>query len=1300
MSDRANKTKPPQLLRLPLRADKALQRVLIVDGDAVFSPVEGLTSVIDFTDDGRGGWIGAAQVDSGKWGYLNGCGEWLIPPTLDNARGFTEDGLARYSEEGRWGFVNLAAQVVVAPQFLDARPFGAGAAGVLVGENDWRIIDASGRFTSDASFLNLFAFGANGLACALGRNKQGERRFGYVDRSGAWRIEPKFNTYANFGAHDVVAVSEASEQYGILNARGDWVLKPSFRWIESFNSDGLAYFNKDGNSWSDPPGYLDMQGRERFRGSDNLAKDMACGIVRNSYNGTRYLRADGSSLDTPSLSFGESFRSTGRFAVVRTSSYGGAEPQWGLLHEDGRFVPAPGDLSEPLTDADNWIVNGMADTPLVPFIALDGQQIAWMDPEGVVPYRAVFAQGQVTLTDANAKPLWHSSASDGECLPPTPFFGRVATDYFQHIASVDELLPLTERLLAQAELKLHALADGGADASASENDEDDDEEDDESDGDPDMADRIATTIKCRVMRCYVDEEHNGTYDFIGHEHSTLVEQVRKQFLALLSGDHGTADPDPEQAAPLLHGAQHLRGWPVRMKRALPGDTGALEESRELWLTLYASGDAGDGDVWSQLYVSVAPSVDALRTAQAARQASSTVHAGSGDDASKAEGKGDAVEAPLSPDNLPKTKDGWYFAVGLGQGYLSVAPPQWLDDEIVDHAVACHVSELEYAPVAFQTPERLEALIRRSARDAAEVPKACMTPQGLKLARSLYADDVDWSWTDERNSEMPSSWNMDALGQVWGGLLDHDKVMKAIKNYASLRDVPHWLRTDDVVKLALKTNVRNIEYVSPDLVTPALAEEAANNGDLIKHVPAHLLTPKMCLAAVSRDGQALQHVPEALRTQEVCVAALDDDSYAFPHVPKVLRVPVITRLIAADLSDTDDEGEPRDGSHWHIFRAWSHLWNGDHEAAIADALVGMEHTRFKQNAHYILASAYRALGRDAEIGPEASTVLSMESPYSAEWDPDEDTRWLHEWANKTTSVTDESALIAQMRTHPMSLANVPRERITDAIVDAALEADENAVRYVPRRLMTPERYVIALKKHEKTFEQIPPDMMSEDACVEEVRDAGYRLQYLPENLRTMRVCVTAVQDRESAIEYVPQEPPELRELVLKSVALLKEEDERNSGGALVALAPEQSTMSDRLFENFMNSSSRGGGKLAGWAFVLHAMFLGKTSNKPQTMSGAAGALEQRPGLLLLLNTLFGIIALICHVVVTVAVWRAEGIWYGLATAVLMGYSEIYWAWKYLFNTPLSVGLGICCIVVLLYTFAWKFFFRRVLKTFVR
>ena len=917
-SDITTEPAPPWLASIPLEPSCQTPALVIVHPGRAVVPPEGLKAVLRFNADGRGGWVSAAQADNSLWGYIDGEGCWRVPPALQNARNFSEDGLARFCDGGRWGFVDLAGAVVIPPTFDNAHPFRNGVSAVQVGQDAWRPINREGQPTSDEVFHELGLFGANGLARAtLWKKDSNQRTQGFVDRAGRWVIEPRFRDAKPFGESPTTAASLDGERYGLINARGDWVLKPHYPSIDAFNSDGLAYFDEP-NAWDNGHGYLDARGKVVVKGGRHLSRRMVCGVVANSYDGTGFLTAEGKPLPGSRLSYGSDFSAESGFAVVRTAAQGpSACATWGLLHPDGRFVPAPAHLLEPLTNGDGWLVGNTPDTPLVPFLTRDGQ-LAYIDGEGVVVWRAHYDGQQVALLGAEGAPLWRSGVREN-CWPPRPFFHAPLTDHLEGLDTLDGIVPLASRLLAQAETRLHQLAAGDmlqADRAGTEKDDDgtDDEEDAD---DPDQVQADRTVVVRRVMRAYLSESHNGPYEFLSADLHRAVNEAREAMVQRLSARFGPADPDPEHAAPWHRSGDHTQAWASPLARPLPGDGGVLRESREQWLTLYQHADSGDGDAWWELWLMAAPSVDALQLAQRARSA--------------------------------------------------------------------------------------------------------------------------------------------------------------------------------------------------------------------------------------------QPAPQA-------------------------------------------------------------------------------------------------------------------------------------------QAADETTLMAQLQSHPRTLADVPREHITHAMVDAALATDEDTVRFVPRRLMTPARYATALRQGVKSFAQIPAGMLSEDACIAHVQDGGWRLEQVPETLRTVAVCAHALRRSPSALEHVPESlRAQAREAMAQLPPDAQEEDPPRAGGDL----------GDWLSRRVVGSALRGQdttarrlqhkGFLA--AFVMQAALTAK-SDTPPTLRGMAGWFEQRPVLALVAHLLLGLAALVGHAFVSVAAWRAEGPWIGLGTFALMGFAELYWAWRFVASSPWSPWLALAATLVVVYVFGWRRLYRRV------
>ncbi|MDQ1831101.1 WG repeat-containing protein [Massilia scottii] len=584
-----------------MKAAGELPDLLVLHHGQVRQPAPALLQVSgSFCADGNGGAIAAAVAVDGRHGYLDASGDWVVEPTLKDARSFGSDGLARFCEQGLWGYRNLKGDVVIAAQYEKAEAFNFGLAAVMIGERRWRYIDTSGRFAFDGFLRHAGPFTAVGLAVARGSTY----KCGYIDRTGAWAIAPRFERPAPFSPLGVAPATENGELYGLINRQGEWVQQPCYSQIDAFNDDGLAYFRVDWNH----EGYLDAAGIPVISNMSHLSRTMRSGVVVETSRS--YLTASGPLVFDVALDWCDDFNTHG-FALARAvdAAHG---PVWGIARPDASFAIAPADMLEPLTDKDHNLAAPLAGTPLLAFLARDGS-IAMLDRDARVAYRLRAHTGPegsyAALYDDADRQLWQGPPC-AALLLPQPYFCASPDALLAELRTVDELVAYAESMVAATEAKLRNI--GALPAVENGESEPDDAyayntgNDDvfNHDDDLDASGRLAKSLRTRrrIFRSYLDEGENMSFEFLNDERHAMMTAVHARCVARLTAHFGPPAPDPDfaGAAP----APDTQAWRVG----------------QLWLGIWADSEYGDGDSWQHIWLVCTPSRQALDTALANHRA--------------------------------------------------------------------------------------------------------------------------------------------------------------------------------------------------------------------------------------------------------------------------------------------------------------------------------------------------------------------------------------------------------------------------------------------------------------------------------------------------------------------------------------------------------------------------------------------------------------------------------------------------------------------------------------------------------
>jgi hypothetical protein len=241
-------------------------------------------------------------VEKGKWGYIDDTGKVAIQPQFDDAKNFSE-GLARVKVGEKWGFIDQTGRLAVPPQFEigsnghenDASlDFHEGMAVIsLKRAEKWGYVDQSGRIVIPPKYDSAHQF-SEGLA-SVGNNyahvfhNSSAVYLGglgyYIDKSG--RIVDLPLTGGTFSEGLAIAgeplpppATEGDlahdQKFGYIDRTGHFKIAPRF-WAPEDFSEGLARVRAyDRDLW----GYIDHKGTIIIRMQYEGAGDFSEGLAR------------------------------------------------------------------------------------------------------------------------------------------------------------------------------------------------------------------------------------------------------------------------------------------------------------------------------------------------------------------------------------------------------------------------------------------------------------------------------------------------------------------------------------------------------------------------------------------------------------------------------------------------------------------------------------------------------------------------------------------------------------------------------------------------------------------------------------------------------------------------------------------------------------------------------------------------------------------------------------------------------------------------------------------------------------
>lgn len=162
----------------------------------------------------------------GLMGFINTKGEVVVLPKYKSVGYFVKDIAWVKNKESEVGFINSAGEEIIRPQFSLVNNFDEENMFARV-KNDieWFYVSNTGEiFNAGIDITSLGNF-SNGLAKAEKKGK-----FGFINTSGKWAIEPQFEGSRDF--KNGFAAVKINGFWGLINTKGEIVAEPKFGGIK------------------------------------------------------------------------------------------------------------------------------------------------------------------------------------------------------------------------------------------------------------------------------------------------------------------------------------------------------------------------------------------------------------------------------------------------------------------------------------------------------------------------------------------------------------------------------------------------------------------------------------------------------------------------------------------------------------------------------------------------------------------------------------------------------------------------------------------------------------------------------------------------------------------------------------------------------------------------------------------------------------------------------------------------------------------------------------------------------------
>ncbi|HEY6388314.1 MAG TPA: WG repeat-containing protein [Candidatus Acidoferrum sp.] len=276
-----------------------------------------------------------------KVGYINRAGLVVIDPTFDDGTYFY-DGIAAIRIKNKWGFIDSTGAIRIAPRLPNPGYFDSGVASVSIGGGyDYGVVDVSGRFVVPPKRQEIGRF-SEGMAWFSPGVPEKHQNYGFLNQKGEVTVAPTFSRAASFS--EGLAAVELNRKWGFIEESGAFCLEPTYLGVYNDRGNevvaGASSFRQGlarvhvGNQYA----YIDKKGKVQFQVEADLVLPFAGdrALIRSHGNFGFIDNMGNVKID---IQFSMAYDFSDAMSAVEVAK--GSKKLWGIIDRNGKWLVEP-----------------------------------------------------------------------------------------------------------------------------------------------------------------------------------------------------------------------------------------------------------------------------------------------------------------------------------------------------------------------------------------------------------------------------------------------------------------------------------------------------------------------------------------------------------------------------------------------------------------------------------------------------------------------------------------------------------------------------------------------------------------------------------------------------------------------------------------------------------------------------------------------------------------------------------------------------------------------------------------------